>query len=233
MFLKRKNKMLFRRFVIGDIHGCIATLVALVENKIKPNRDDEIIFVGDLIDRGPNPKAVVDFVMELRKKFNVIVIRGNHEQMLLDSLTDGYAYELWYFNGSEQTLRSFKISHPSKMERKYIDFFSNLPFYVSWEDFVVTHGDLNFDLEDPFADTHTMLWGRGLPFRPEKINFRRLVVGHTPTSLEIIKSSIKEAKIFVDGGCVYKRSLRNGNLGNLVALELNSLELFVQPNIDF
>lgn len=225
--------MLPKRFVIGDIHGCIATLVELLEDKIKPKRNDEIVFVGDLIDRGPNPKAVVDFVMELQKKFKVIVIRGNHEQMLLDSLTDGYTFELWHFNGSEPTLRSFNISHPSEMERKYIDFFFNLPFYVLWEDFVVTHGDLNFDAEDPFADTHTMLWGRRLSFKPEKINFRRLVVGHTPTPLEIIKSSIKESKIFVDGGCVYKGSRLKANLGYLVALELNSLELYVQLNVDF
>lgn len=225
--------MIPRRFVIGDIHGCIATLVELVLNNIKPKRNDEIIFVGDLIDRGPNSKAVVDFVMELQKKFKVIVIRGNHEQMLLDSLTDDYAFELWYFNGSEETLHSFQISHPSEMAQKYIDFFSILPFYVLLEDFVVTHGDLNFDVEDPFTDTHTMLWGRWLPFRPEKINYRRLVVGHTPTPLEMIKRAIKESKIFVDGGCVYKGSVRKANLGYLVALELNSLELLVQPNVDF
>ncbi|MGQ9818628.1 MAG: metallophosphoesterase family protein [Candidatus Kapaibacteriales bacterium] len=222
-----------KRFVIGDVHGCILTLIELIEKKIKPKRNDEIIFVGDLIDRGPNPKAVVDYILEMQKKYKVIVVRGNHEQMLLDSLNDDFIFDLWYLNGSSETLFSFQISHPSELQKKYLDFFNSLPYYVSMEDFVVTHGDLNFEADDPFTDTHTMLWGRWLPIKPEKINYRRLVVGHTPTPLELIIKSLAEAKIFIDGGCVYKGNKRKVNLGYLVALELNSLKLLVQPNVDF
>lgn len=222
-----------RRFVVGDVHGCNKTVVELVQKLIQPKQSDLFIFVGDLIDRGPNPKAVVDFVLELKNYCKVVAIRGNHEQMLLDAISDAYSFQLWLINGCEQTLRSFSVVHPSQIAQQYIDFFANMPFYYSMTDFVITHGDMNCDAEDPFADTRTMLWGRYLPFKPEKINNRRLVVGHTPTPLDVIRRSLKEPKIYIDGGCVYKGSSLKTNLGYLVALELNSFELFVQPNIDF
>lgn len=223
--------MVKRRFVIGDVHGCVKTLVSIISNKIKPEKSDLIIFVGDLIDRGPNPKAVVDFVLDLQKHCNVVTIRGNHEQMLLNSLNDEEAFRLWFFNGCETTLLSFSVVHPSLIKKKYLDFFMNLPFYYLMDDFAVTHGDLNCKIDDPFSDNYTMLWGRGLDFKPEQINNRRLVVGHTPTPIERIQKSLFEPKIFVDGGCVYKNTLRVG-LGNLVAIELNSMQIYVQENIE-
>ena len=51
-----------RRIIIGDVHGHYDTLNLLLE-AIAPNSEDQVYFLGDLIDRGPQSSQVVDFVM--------------------------------------------------------------------------------------------------------------------------------------------------------------------------
>lgn len=78
-----------RRWVIGDVHGCIKTLRALMEDKIQPGRQDRLIFVGDYVDRGPDSKGVVSYLMELRLMgYHLTLLKGNHEDMMLRSVYD-------------------------------------------------------------------------------------------------------------------------------------------------
>ncbi|MDO9514947.1 MAG: metallophosphoesterase, partial [Syntrophales bacterium] len=71
-------------FAIGDIHGCLSKLEALVPQINIDSRDDTLVFIGDYIDRGPNSRGVVDFVLDLKEKiYTVICLKGNHEQMFL------------------------------------------------------------------------------------------------------------------------------------------------------
>ena len=67
-----------RTLVIGDIHGCLDALKTLIDY-VKPATDDTIITVGDYIDRGPDSKGVIDYILELRKTHHVITLKGNHE----------------------------------------------------------------------------------------------------------------------------------------------------------
>jgi len=55
-----------RTLAIGDIHGCHAPLTQLWE-VIDPQPDDRIIFMGDYVDRGPDSKGVIDFLIELQR----------------------------------------------------------------------------------------------------------------------------------------------------------------------
>ena len=64
-----------RKLVIGDIHGCYNELLQLVE-KAGINEDDEIIALGDIVDKGPDSLRVFDF---FRCRRNAQVIKGNHE----------------------------------------------------------------------------------------------------------------------------------------------------------
>lgn len=67
-----------RKIFIGDVHGCLAELQALIE-KLNLSAQDEVIFVGDLLDKGPDSPGVVRFVRELAKTFQVVLVKGNHE----------------------------------------------------------------------------------------------------------------------------------------------------------
>lgn len=102
-----------KQFVIGDVHGEYETLLALIE---KLPEEHELIFVGDLIDRGPKSKEVVDFV---KKNFHACVL-GNHEQLMLDASeriiqaflnneTLPYSTSRWLQNGGKQTLQSYDL----------------------------------------------------------------------------------------------------------------------------
>jgi serine/threonine protein phosphatase 1 len=116
---------------IGDIHGEIRLLDRLLDNVLKFN-PDQLVFVGDYIDRGPYSKEVIDRILGL--DLPVSCLMGNHEMMMLNSMEDmGYGnspIELWYYNGGEATLQSFGstsfFSFQSTMNPVYLDFFRNL-----------------------------------------------------------------------------------------------------------
>ncbi len=90
---------------------------------------DQIVFVGDFIDRGPYAKEVVDRIIGL--DVQVACLMGNHEMMMLNAVEDmGYGQspiELWYYNGGEATLQSFGsssfFSFQSDLEPSYLEFF--------------------------------------------------------------------------------------------------------------
>ena len=71
-----------RKIIIGDVHGCINELKSLLA-KIEITSNDELFFIGDLIDKGPDSVGVVKYVYELSKKNKTILILGNHEEKFL------------------------------------------------------------------------------------------------------------------------------------------------------
>ena len=115
-----------RIFAIGDVHGCNATLHKLVTEKIQPGKSDHLCFIGDYIDRGPDSKGVVDYILQLEGEgFNIHTLRGNHEQIMLDSVNSEDDFELWRVNGGVQTMRSYGISSFNEMSQDHQDFFQN------------------------------------------------------------------------------------------------------------
>ena len=116
---------------IGDIHGEVGLLERLLENILRFG-PDQLVFVGDYIDRGPYSREVVDRIMNLSIPFTCLM--GNHELMMLNAMEDhGYGHspiELWYYNGGEATLHSFGstsfFNFQSNMAPKYLDFFRKL-----------------------------------------------------------------------------------------------------------
>lgn len=222
-----------RNIVVGDVHGCYYTLKTLLFDVVKISSDDFIYFLGDLIDRGPRVKPTLDFVIDLWQKKKAVAIRGNHEEMLLNSLSDPIALINWEYNGCQTTLDSFNVSHPRDIPQGYIFFFESMPFYVELEKYILVHGDLDFDSEDPFKNTQYLVWGRSRKAIPHKVGMRKVVVGHTPMPLNEIINSLNQWKIFLDGGCVYARSIYKQNLGHLCALDLNTNELYYTYCRDF
>ncbi|HXE97713.1 MAG TPA: metallophosphoesterase family protein [Dongiaceae bacterium] len=219
-----------RTFVIGDIHGCAATLRRLVNEKLRPLPGDRILLLGDLIDRGPDSKGVLDFIFELRESgLSVDGIRGNHEEMCLQAGEDHYYLELWQANGGLATLASFQADGPGDIPHRYRAFLGALPLYIQLDSFIIVHAGLNFDVPNPLADTEAMLWTRSHFVDRQRIGGRRLICGHTPVTLARLEESLNESKIMLDNGCVFND--RPG-MGNLAALELESMTLFLQPNTD-
>lgn len=220
-----------RKFTVGDIHGCYYTLTHLLFDILKITKEDEIIFLGDYIDRGPFSKEVLDFLIDkIGNGYRFYPLMGNHEYMMLSSYFDDSILDLWYFNAGETTLKSFSIASIQEIDLKYIDFLKSLKKFHISERYVLVHAGLNFELENPFEDEYAMLWARKFIVDKSKIGNRKLIGGHTPTTLEDIKNSLKTDRIFLDGGCVYKNIYPG--YGYLCALNLDNDELYYVERID-
>ncbi len=235
-----------KRWVIPDIHGCSRTLKSLVNTLIKPSRNDELYFLGDYVDRGPDSKGVIDFISGLEQdQYNVTALKGNHEDFMVE-LFDAESkarntwwhrlgdkkHKVWMDIGGKSTLESFEAASIRDIPEVYIEWLRGLKYYVSLDKFVLVHAGLNFKNEDPFEDRRAMLWLRDYEIRPDKIGNRRIIHGHVPVNMDLIVMAIKSK--------VYKFiDLDNGpyisgkaGFGNLVALEIDSMELVIQNNLD-
>lgn len=217
-----------RTFVFGDIHGCYLTFRTLFE-LCEIEKTDKVYLLGDYIDRGPSSKEVLDFIFELQDGgFQIFPLRGNHEQMLLDSFHSVEIQYLWQKNnGGNRTLKSFGVQNVAEIPSKYIDWLKDLRYYYDLRKFVIVHAGLNFHRDNPFEDKNAMIWTRDRYYDKTKLN-KKIIIGHTPTQLDKIQKSLNENIIFLDGGCVY---FDNPELGNLCALELSEMKLFSQEYI--
>lgn len=221
-----------RTFVIGDIHGCSKTFKKLLKDVLKVTKEDNIYLLGDYIDRGPDSKKVVKRIIKMKQNgYKIFPIIGNHELLLLDSINFIENHHIWFQNGAKYTLKSFGINYANELKPKYIEFFRNLPYYYIVDKFIIVHGGLNFTINDPFQDKEAMVWIRDNNVDLKKTGGRRLITGHTPVPLDKIQKSLSKNKILLDGGCVYYN--HHALLGYLVALELNSMQLYFQRNIEF
>lgn len=101
-----------RVYAIGDVHGRADLLGALLkkiarDEAIRPPADTTIIFLGDLIDRGPDSARVLDMVLRLSGERNVRTIAGNHEEMLLASLESDQILRRFLEHGGKETIISY------------------------------------------------------------------------------------------------------------------------------
>jgi serine/threonine protein phosphatase 1 len=227
-----------RRFVIGDVHGCIQTFRYLVEDVLQLVPTDTLFLLGDIIDRGPGSKAVIDYIMELSGSSTLRPIMGNHEFMMLRSLEDENVFRMWILNGCTQTLINFGVepsmvnywNSVSLIPPVYFDFFKGWPLYEETDDFFFVHAGLDIFSRDPLNDVRTLLWTRNEDAPQDILKGRKLIHGHTPVALSQIQERLQDpdTKILnLDGGCVYNNY---PGLGHLVALDLDQMRLHSVKN---
>jgi serine/threonine protein phosphatase 1 len=107
-----------RVYAVGDIHGRLDLLeeiqgLILDDAATAPERRKVIVYVGDYIDRGPNPRSVVERLAgRPLPGFEGVHLMGNHEAMMLDFLRDIEAGPGWMWNGGGATLRSYGVAAP-------------------------------------------------------------------------------------------------------------------------
>lgn len=116
-------------YIIGDVHGCYDTLMALIA---KLPDGAKLVFVGDLIDRGPKNRAVIDYI----RYNNIPCVQGNHESMMCDAIEDMIEYGAplsmsdWVANGGSAVLVEYRNDDGSvdnaSLQEDY-EFLLNLP----------------------------------------------------------------------------------------------------------
>lgn len=169
--------------IIGDIAGRYDELIELVDQM----PEGEVISVGDMVDRGPNSRAVLDFFMAPGRR----AILGNHEHMMLDYYREGgyYSPGVWFGNGGFKTMGNFE---DYEVPEKYLAWLESLPLYIEIGDTLITHAFLRnmhddqaleygCDLGKSIYDSGgaaecTVLWNRSRP--TQKKRWALQVTGH-------------------------------------------------------
>jgi serine/threonine protein phosphatase 1 len=99
-----------RTIAIGDIHGCLKALDAIL-GSIDPQPDDMIVTLGDYVDRGPDSRGVVDRLIALADQCSLVPILGNHDDVLLQARYQGHLSSFLSMGGLS-TLASYGASSP-------------------------------------------------------------------------------------------------------------------------
>lgn len=124
-----------RIIAIGDVHGCYAQLLELFDslNKLSLIENSAIIFLGDLVDKGPDSDKVVQFV----RNNNFFCVEGNHEERHV-------RYASHALKGGTNPMKpneEFLLTH-SKLTLKDLEWMSKLPHAICFDDWIFTHAGL-------------------------------------------------------------------------------------------
>ena len=124
-------------YIIGDVHGCFHTLKSLLA---KLPRDADLIFVGDLCDKGNYSRDVIDFVIE----GGYACVKGNHEHLMETYLEDAILHDKhspWSSDkryGGLVTLQSYEGDHEKMLS--HLEWIKTLPMYLQIDHYFITHG---------------------------------------------------------------------------------------------
>ena len=221
-------------YAVGDIHGEREMLEELLA-KLSLSEDDELVFVGDYVDRGPDSRGVVELLIELQQRQRCTFLCGNHESMFLDFLgwpgSRYFAGDAFLANGGDRTLASygyFDRDDPDpetfSLPKAHEVFFSGLKLYHQAGDYLFVHAGLGRRLLSErdlhFAMRHARpddpLWDRTSIDLPHALGVT-LIYGHTPSADFRVRWN-PPYSIGIDTGAVYG--------GFLTAIRLPDEKLF-------
>lgn len=189
-----------RTLVISDIHGELELFEQLLANVQYNPLHDQLILLGDYVDRGPDSRKVLDKVIQLKAQ-GAIVLKGNHEDMMIKALTtdDERAWKHWaHRNGGNNTLQSYGFSesefivpedkdfvkpvlHSEKLTG-HLAFVQSLEPIIEYDDTIFVHAGVH--PTTPIADTdpYVLMWIRE-EFYANYSEDKTVIFGHTPTTV--------------------------------------------------
>ena len=187
--------------VIGDVHGQTDKLDVVIDRLFEtPGFADRwVVFIGDLVDRGPNPRGAIEILLELRDEHpKTTCVAGNHELAmclalgLIDSPPEAGWPTRWCDHyGAEQTFDSYGAEYPDvdalreTMPEEHRDFLVSLPWAVESPDAFFVHAGLNPN--QPFEMQRRILAERDFTLqRPEWLCSKDLARADVPIDCDKI-----------------------------------------------
>ncbi len=208
-------------FVIGDVHGCLEMLQRLMDG-IDWNPDsDGLIFLGDYIDRGEDPRGVVDFILEISREGRFVeCLMGNHEDLFLEFLK-GADPANFILNGGISTMESYNMDggedRSQEIPSEHLTFLKALKPWIELDDYYVVHAGFRPGIGLEEQTLQDLVWIRE-PFILSSYDFgKKVIFGHTPFYDPLIMGN----KIGLDTGAVYGNRL---TCLELPAMKFHSVE---------
>lgn len=182
-----------KTIAIGDVHGELDHLKNLFK-KLSFTEDDTIIFLGDYIDRGKDSKGVIDFVLSLEDKCNLVTLLGNHERMALESIkwcsgqiSNAQMLKSWMMHGGYECLKSYDCEAVRdgylnralhKMLELHGQFLNDLKLTYETENHIFVHGFLAHEQDVEDQEEWRCIWNSFREIYPHKSG-KTVVCGHS------------------------------------------------------
>jgi serine/threonine protein phosphatase 1 len=169
-----------RLLAIGDIHGCQIAFETLLK-RLAITPADTLVILGDIIDRGPGSRHVIDRLLDLRQRCRLVYLMGNHEEMFLDSLTIDELQDPWLGFGGLETVMSYgeHAEDSGEIPPEHVNFLRSGLDYFETPSTVFVHANLEpgrpLVEQTPEWLRWVKLTGRELPLP----SGQRVVCGHT------------------------------------------------------
>lgn len=233
-----------RIIAIGDIHGRWDLLEALIRGieqhvAADPTIPNQLVFLGDFIDRGPDSSRVLAFLRSAQRNSpRVHVLLGNHEQALLHCVEgDPHAQRMWLEHGAAATLRSFGTEQPAPGEDSYafgarvasalgpdtIDWLRDLPLSFRLGSYFFCHAGVRPGRSLGKQDAEDLLWIRDVFLQSERMHGAVVVHGHSITD----GIDIRHNRIGIDTG-----AYRTGRLSAVILSEHKTWTISTCDNAD-
>lgn len=208
-------------YAIGDVHGRADLLEALLSQMdLRTSSDTQIIFLGDIIDRGPHSRRALDLVVEiLDSSPNSRLILGNHEEFLLrfvDQIGDSQKLlHIWMNNGGWQTLESYGIEpgtpiteardHLLSNFQHHVTALRNARTFVETDLYYFVHAGVDPQVPLVKQDPRTTRWIRNEFLDFDEALEKIVVHGHTPTAS--LLPEVFNNRIALDTGAYHSNRL--------------------------
>jgi serine/threonine protein phosphatase 1 len=188
-------------YAVGDVHGRADLLRPLMRDiaqdvlATRPKERPLLVFLGDYVDRGPASRQVVDLILQTRADgaFEVVSLKGNHEEALLEFLDDPSFAEVWTEYGGAATLASYGVwpvaddpwervrdAFAKTLPEAHLAFFRGLELVRIVGDYAFVHAGVRPRLPLEAQSEHDLLWIR-YEFLQDPGPFEKVIVhGHTP-----------------------------------------------------
>jgi serine/threonine protein phosphatase 1 len=205
-------------YAIGDVHGCLAQLLALERQILADGRripgEKWIVNLGDYIDRGPNSAGVVAHLLEpMPRDWKRFCLVGNHEQMLLDFLAEPWPNAYWLDEGGIETLRSYGIeATPDLLDDgaaaeaippQHLELLRRLPVTLSLPGWLFVHAGIRPGMPLAEQREEDLIFIRSPFLEATNLGGQRVVHGHTPGR----EPMVTPTRIGIDTHCFWSGRL--------------------------
>jgi len=169
-----------RLIAIGDIHGHAKALGALVEI-LGISAEDTLVTLGDYVDRGPDTKGVLDLLIALKGRCQLIPLMGNHEEMMLGAREGRSDFAFWVKFGGDAAMDSYGPGRTTSLvPREHWEFLRSLPSCYEADGHFFAHA--NYAANQPWnqQSSQVLLWLDLTDLPGRHYSGKVAVVGHTP-----------------------------------------------------
>lgn len=230
-----------RTLVIGDIHGGLRALHQILERaKVSPN--DKLIFLGDYVDGWSQSPEVIDLLIAMKETHNVVCIRGNHDDLLLEWLKNGTDNPQWFDHGGEATVTAYQNRDEAALTAHIAFIESLVDFHLDEQNRLFIHAGftnmngVDFEYFPKLFYWDRSLWETALALDknmkttdlayPKRLRlYNEIFIGHTPVSRIGKTIPVQMANVWnVDTGAAFR--------GPLTIMDVDSKAYWQSENLD-